>query len=283
MRFTVAVLAASLAFVAPAFAREAPAQATVQPADRFVVLEGGRNFRDVGGYRTADGHVVKRGVLYRSGSLGKLTPAGQQRLASLHIGQIVDLRTTSERSSDTFDLRGAYPGYWTREYDHSRGDTGKAAVPDMSSPTAASMKAMMMGVYKTLPKEQAPSYRELFARLETGAGPTVVNCTAGKDRTGIASALVLTALDVPYETVRQDFLLTNGAPGMDTLQANLPPPLAGLPADVVAPLVGVDGAYLDTAFAGLKQDYGSVENYLQTELGVGPAQIAALRARMLAK
>lgn len=283
IRFAAPLLALSLAFAAPTFAREAASQAVAeQGADRFVVLEGGRNFRDVGGYRTVDGHIVKRGVLYRSGSMGKLTSAGQQRLASLHISQIVDLRTTTERKSDTFDLRGAYPGYWARDYDHSQGDM-RSIFSDPANLTAERMTAMMAGAYRTMPKEQAPSYRELFARLESGEGATVVNCTAGKDRTGIASALVLTALGVPYETVRQDFLLTNGAPGMETLQANLSGPLASLPADVVAPIVGVDGSYLDTAFAQIRQDYGSVEGYLDKELGVGPQQIAALRARMLTK
>lgn len=283
MRFAVSLLAASLALAVPAWGREAPA-AAVQTADRFVVLDGGRNFRDLGGYRTADGHVVRRGLLYRSGSLGKLAPAGQQRLAQLHVARIVDLRTTTERASDTFDLKAAYgAGYWTRDYDHPRGDKARAA-PDMARATPESMKAMMLGAYRTLPRDQAPAYRQLFAELQTAApGPTVVNCTAGKDRTGVAAALVLTALGVPYETVRQDFLLTNGAPGMDTLQANLSPMMRDLPADVVAPVIGVDGAYIDTAFAQIRQDYGSVEGYLDKELGVGPRAIARLRARMLTR
>lgn len=287
MRFIVPLLAASLAIAAPAWA-EAPAALAAAPAagqaldSRFVALEGGRNFRDVGGYRTADGHVVKPGVLYRSGSLGKLTAAAQARLAQLHVRQIVDLRTTQERSRDTFDLRGAYgAGYWTRDYGHSLGNHGDRPALDPAKLTAASMTAMMTGAYRTFAREQAPSYRALFARLITGEGATVVNCTAGKDRTGIAAALVLTALGVPYETVRQDFLLTNGAPGMETLQGDISPMFGRLPPDVVAPLVGVEGVYLDTTFAQIRQDYDTVDAYLEKELGVGPAQVAALRARML--
>ena len=289
MRTAIALM--SLALAVPAWAGDAapvvapaPAQTTEQSTgtQRFVLLEGGRNFRDVGGYRTADGHVVKRDVLYRSGSLGNLTPSGQRRLAEMGVARIVDLRTTRERALDTFDLPSAYPGYWTRDYGMSMGDMG-SVFSDPANLTAAKMTAMMAGAYRRMPKEQAPSYRELFARLQDSSDPTVVNCTAGKDRTGIASALVLTALGVPYDTVRQDFLLSNGAPGMETLQANLSGPLARLPADVAAPIVGVDGSYLDSAFAQIRQDYGSVEGYLDKELGVGPQQIAALRARMLEK
>lgn len=282
-----AIALSLLTLTAPAWAGHAAPVAAHAPAQasesRFVLLDGGRNFRDVGGYRTADGHVVKSGVLYRSGSLGSLTPAGQETLRGLHIASVIDLRTTDERSHDSFDLRGAIgSGYWTRDYGMSLGEMG-SVFSDPTKLTAASMLAMMGHVYKTLPREQAPAYRELFARLEAGKGPLVVNCTAGKDRTGVAAALVLTALGVPYETVRRDFLLSNGAPGMESLQSSISSPLVKLPPEVAAPLIGVDGSYLDTAFAQIRQDYGSVEAYLQTELGVGPQEIARLKARMLEK
>ena len=287
-------LVSFLSLAVPAFAAApAPAvqQASAAPApvqqeaaqSRFVVLDGGRNFRDVGGYLTADGHRVKPGVLYRSGSLGSLTPAGQETLRGLHIVSEIDLRTTEERSHDTFDIRGAIgPGYWTRDYGMSMGNMA-SLFRDPAKLTADSMRQMMAGVYKTLPREQAPAYRELFAKLEAGKGPLVVNCTAGKDRTGVGTALVLTALGVPYETVRKDFLLSNGAPGMDSLAGAISSPLAKLPPDVVAPLIGVDGTYLDGAFAQIRQDYGSIDNYLEKELGVGPRERAQLRRQMLEK
>ena len=259
----------------------APAAASAAQ-DRFVLLEGGRNFRDVGGYRTADGQVVKSGLLYRSGSLGSLTARGQADLGALHVARIIDLRTTDERSRDSNDLRAAFGNrYWTRDYGMSLGDMRTHFDP--ARLTAEGMRTMMATAYRTMPKEQAPSYRVLFAELVSGTKPLVVNCTAGKDRTGIATALVLTALGVPYETVRQDFLLSNGAPGMDTLQSSLSPMMTRLPPEVAAPLIGVDGSYLDNAFAAMRQDYGSVEGFMEKELGVGPAQVAALRARMLAK
>jgi protein-tyrosine phosphatase len=279
------ILLAFLALLPAPVLAETP-QAVVQQAPsaaaRFIAVDGSRNFRDIGGYRTADGRTVKWGVMYRSGSLGKLTPAGQATLAKLRVASEIDLRTTEERARDTYDLRRAIPGYWARDYGMSLGATTQA-LPDFSKMTAAGARAMMIHVYRTLPREQAPAYREMFARLETQAGPLVLNCTAGKDRTGVGAALVLTALGVPYETVRQDFLLSNGAPGMDTLGADIAMPAVKLPAEVMAPVVGVESAYLDTAFAQIRQDYGSVEAYMQKELGVGPREIAVLKARMLDK
>ncbi|MBV1686570.1 tyrosine-protein phosphatase [Novosphingobium sp. G106] len=281
------LLLSAFALAAPALA-EVPAaapvaaQAPAQTYDsRFILLEGGRNFRDLGGLRTTDGHAVKPGLFYRGGPLGSLTEKGRADFAKLHVTRIVDLRTTEERSHDAYSQKDVWgQAYWTRDYGMSMGNMG-AMFSDPSKLTAENMRNMMVTAYRTMPKEQVPAYRELFASLVAGQGPVVVNCTAGKDRTGIGTALVLTALGVPYEAVRADYLLSNGAPGMNTLGAAISPGLARLPADVTAPLIGVDGAYLDATFAQLKQDYGSVEGFMQTQLGVGPKEIAAMRARML--
>lgn len=284
-----------LALTAPAFAEtaapvaahahdhaQASAHAPASPYDsRFVLLEGTRNFRDLGGLRTADGKTVKPGLFFRSGPLGSLSDKGKADFAKLHVARIVDLRTTAERGQDAYSQKVVFGDvYWTRDYAMSMGNMA-SVFADPSKLTAESVRQMMTGAYRTMPKEQAPAYRELFASLVAGNGPVVVNCTAGKDRTGIATALVLTALGVPYETVRQDFLLSNGAPGMETLGASISPMLARLPADVIAPLTGVDGAYLDAAFDQLRKDYGSVEGFLDRELQVGPEQIGRMRARML--
>lgn len=255
------------------------AAAPVRTAGRFVLLDGGRNFRDVGGYRAADGRTVRRGLLYRSGSLGRLTPAGEARLESLGIGTIIDLRSSEERASDTnARLTRAGMGYWARDYGFSQGNI-VALMRDPANHTPAAARAIMLQAYRDFPREQAPGYRELFARLAAGGrGAVVVNCSAGKDRTGLATALVLTALGVPYPVVRRDFMLSNGAPGMKSLAAAM---TGVLPPGAVRPLLGVEPAYLDAAFAEIRRDYGSVDGYLRRELGVGPAEIRRLKARML--
>jgi protein-tyrosine phosphatase len=263
-------------------AREAKPVAAAVAHQRFIVLDGGRNFRDVGGYRTVAGRSVRWGKLYRSGSLAYLTPKGIRDFDQLHATSIIDLRSTDERQRDPNNWQAASGhGYWSREY-----GMPMAALPssfgDPAKMTGEAARAMMAHTYRTLAQEQAPSYRELFARL-TGPqrGPVVVNCSAGKDRTGIATALVLTALGVPYATIKQDYLLSNGAYGMDSLKRDLSSPMAALAPDAAAALTGVDGSYLDATFASLRKQYGSVDNFLVSELGVGPRQIAILKARML--
>ena len=284
-------VASALLLATPGWAREAAPLAAVQSAgqERIIAIDGGHNFRDTGGYRTSSGRTVRRGVFYRSASMANLTPQGMAQLQALRIGSIIDLRSTQERRSDTSNwLAASGQGYWTRDY--SLDDTGFAAMfGDPSMLTADKVRSAMAQGYRTLPKALAPSYRELFARLIAGRGAVVVNCTAGKDRTGIGTALVLTALGVPYETVREDFLLSNRAiaaqfsrsangSGIDAKSAAA---MAALPREVTALLAGVDGPYLDAAFDQIRSDYGSVEGYLAKELGVGPREIAILRRRML--
>ncbi len=288
-------LRAALAFAAPIGAmllvpgadarptRHVAAVAVPAPQhERFIVLEGGRNFRDVGGYRTADGRSVRWGSLYRSGSLAHLTPKGISDFDHLKVTSIIDLRSTDERHLDPNNWQAASNhGYWSRDYSMGTGSM-PASFGDPAKMTGEAARAMMAGSYRSLAQQQAPSYRELFARLTGPArGPVVVNCSAGKDRTGIATALVLTALGVPYDTVKADYLLSNGAYGMDSLKRDLSSPMAALAPDAAAALAGVDGSYIDATFAALREQYGSVENFMARELGLGPRQIALLKARML--
>ncbi|HKX88266.1 MAG TPA: tyrosine-protein phosphatase, partial [Sphingopyxis sp.] len=130
---------------------------------------------------------------------------------------------------------------------------------------------------------QAASYRMLFDRLLTSDKAVIVNCTAGKDRTGLGVALVLSALGVPYETIMEDYLLSNTLLDADALRADagMNAAMSALPADVAKPLLGVERAYLDAAFEQIAKDYGSVDAYLAQELGVDAATRKRLSKRML--
>ncbi len=259
-------------------AQSAPKSAIIQPAGRFIPMDGGRNFRDIGGYRTADGHMVRWGLLYRSGSPGGLSPLGQAQLAQMRVTGIIDLRSTAERAGDKYKELKVLPGYWTRDYTLDMGGMmTKFATP--AGRTAAGATEIMRQGYVGLHREQAASYRELFARLLRPKGALMVNCTAGKDRTGLASALVLSALGVPYETVRADYLLSNDPASMASLSKSM----GFQSGEVGRVLAGVDGSYLDTSFAAIRKEYGSVNGYLAKELGVGAKERAHLRRLMLTR
>jgi protein-tyrosine phosphatase len=253
-------------------------------AERVVSLSGGQNFRDIGGYTGLKGKTVRWGQVFRAASMAGYTSVDQAMLKQIGVTSIIDLRSTAERKGDANPwMAGSGLGYWSRDYELSGGNFGGLASLDRSKITADMMRGIMIKGYQGFPKEQAPSYREMFARLIGKSAPLALNCTAGKDRTGLGTALILTALGVPYETVKADFLISNTAldvskPGADRMLKIVQ---SAMSPEVAAPLIGVEGQYLDAAFAQIRADYGSVETYLEKELGVGRAEIKALRKRLL--
>lgn len=281
-----AFLALLLLAPATAMAQHAPTAAQTDPATtktREIALAGGDNFRDVGGYRTKDGRSVVWGKLYRSASVGRYTAEDQALIRKLAVGSIIDLRSTRERQADkTPWMQGAGVGYWTRDYDLSGGNLG-ALFAKGAKFDAETMRGVMIQGYRGFPKEQAASYRKLFEQLLTSDKAVIVNCTAGKDRTGLGVALVLSALGAPYDAIMEDYLLSNTMLDMDALRADagMNAAMTALPADVAKPLLGVERAYLDAAFDQINKDYGSVDAYLAQELGVDAAAVKRLRQRML--
>lgn len=270
----------------PALADSAgtPAQtAAAQHGNRFTIVDGGRNFRDVGGYATSDGRQLRWGRLFRAGSLGSLTDNGRSTVGALNAAAIIDLRSTSERAGDRGDWLKAQAGYWTRDYGLGFGNLSKA-LSDPANAKPEVVRSMMAEGYRQAIDEQAPSYRELFLRLASRRGPVIVNCTAGKDRTGVAAALVLRSVGVPYATVREDFLLSNSAPGMDSLHKAMAGQAASagmsMSPEVMKLLVGVDGSYLDAAFDQIDRKYGSLDAYLTQRLGLSKSQIIAVRRNL---
>lgn len=251
---------------------------TVEKLERVVALEGGRNFRDLGGYETADGRRLKWGKLYRSGSMGGLTDAAYARLAELGVRFICDLRTSFEREEHPVDW-GRVPNlsYWTRDYQLSFGDMRKLFASGQLSVEDA--RAAMVKAYQHLPFEQAPSYTELFRRMAAGEAPLVFNCSAGKDRTGVAAALILSALGVPEETILEDFLLTNAT--LDRAMMMRRPQMSNMDAAVATVLLSVEPEYIHAALAAVREAHGSVPGYLEARLGVSADDLRSIEALFL--
>jgi len=252
-------------------------------AERVLPLQGGRNFRDLGGYVTADGRRVKWGSLYRSGSMAGLTTVDYEYLSKLGIKVVCDFRSTRERNAEPNKWQEfAKLSYWTRDYETGFGELRKLIE---SGPTAEQAKVAMMEGYRKLALEQAPAYREVFKRLAAGEVPLAFNCSAGKDRAGTAAAIILTALGVPRETVVADYALSDkvvdfkrafaadssGRSGM----------LARLSPAVVDAILSSDPDYIRAALDAIDAQYGSLEKYLQAELAISADDVQAIRALLL--
>src|SRR3546814_16317379 len=118
----------------------------------------------------------------------------------------------------------------------------------------------------------------MFSQLAAGELPMVINCTAGKDRTGVAAALVLTALDVPRDIIIEDYALSGELLAGQRFSENGGGMLSHMSADAVRAIMGSDPDYLATAFASLEQRHGGVEPYFRAFMGVGPDRCEERRA-----
>lgn len=259
------------------------------PHLRVLPLQGGRNFRDLGGYRTADGHQVKWGLLFRSGSMHGLTAADYAYLEGRGIRVVCDFRSTGERTAEPMSWpTDSAPGLHAPTVladDYSLMTSGAMPKGDMRSWDADQARTAMAATYPAMLSYFAPQYRRMFAELLAGHAPLAFNCSAGKDRTGVAAALLLTALGVPRETVIADYLLTNQTLDQSSLikgQSSGTAKLGGgIPSPVIAAFLTADRSYIEAALATMDAHAGGAMGYLRDEMQLSPQDIARLRGLYL--
>ena len=256
---------------------------------RLLPLEGGSNFRDLGGYRTADGKTVARGMLFRSGAMTGLTDADMAYLDQFGIRTIVDLRSNEE-----IDL---YPNHWASRsgIEVVNGDYSFAS---MISDDESADRSDMAELYPRLLARISGQIGTYFERALGEGAPMVVNCSAGQDRTGVVSALMLLLLGVPEPTVIEDYLLSTDfrrpvveQGGVDLAEAAKTNPFAALMLEFSKatphperpnPLVTPDGVpYLAFVLERIRDEYGSVEGYAEKALGMDAEDLAELRRKYL--
>ncbi|HJQ57813.1 MAG TPA: tyrosine-protein phosphatase [Vineibacter sp.] len=242
---------------------------------RVVLLEGGSNFRDLGGYRTGDGRTVRHGLVFRSAHLGGLTEIDRRALAALKVRTIVDLRGINEAAETPHAIAGVDVEIVPAAIEPKIGERLRAAIDDGSA-TPELIAGYMTEHYRDYPGRAVPAFRTLFTALSTASRrPLVFHCTAGKDRTGFAAALLLTILGVPWPTVIADYLHTNA---VWTGHVGRYPELD---APTRAALIEARADYLEAAFAALRQDHGEVEAFVETALGVDAAVRQRLQVELL--
>jgi protein-tyrosine phosphatase len=271
-------IAGGAAPVAAAPVEQSVVQSPVMP-QRVLGLRGAANFRDIGGYRTANGQSVRWGVVYRSNSLSGLTPADMARVQSLGLQSLIDFRTQTERQ--------AAPDRWAERpafvYESDKASPASSVGPIFAqAKTSADAKAAVAEFYTRMPDIYRREYAALFTELAKGGEPLVMHCTAGKDRTGVATALLLSVLGVPRDTVVTDYTLT--AKLLPTPPASLPgsgKTFSTLTPEACAALWDADPSYINAALDSVDKEYGSVDNYVTRGLGLGPDQLAAIRHNLL--
>ncbi|MFE3787013.1 tyrosine-protein phosphatase [Streptomyces goshikiensis] len=238
---------------------------------RHIEFERLHNFRDLGGYRTADGRTVAWGALYRADSLGKLSGADWERFLALDIRTVIDLRYPWE-----IEAKGRIPQahrftYANLSIEHRPYD--QAEIDPAVDPWR-----YLADRFAEVTEDGAAEIRQTIELIATGPGPAVFHCTSGKDRTGIIAALVLTLLEVPREEIVADFALTELATARLTADWHAANPGRTLrwPSYGRAP-----AALLSLVLADLTTRYGSPAGYLADRVGITAGTTARLRDRLL--
>ena len=244
-------------------------------------LASADNFRDVAGtgdgYPTSSGGRVRRGVFYRSNEL-QLSSADADFLSALGIAKVHDLRGQMEIEAHP-DV--AVPG---AEWHHVEiSGIPMELVSGLEDVEAA--ERVMRQVYDVFVRapEARAAYAELLTDLATGPLPQLFHCTAGKDRTGWAAALLLEIAGVDRATVVADYLLTNTVSSATRTKylALIAEHLGEDKKAVYEPTMVVEESFLQTAYDAVDELYGSVDAYLRDGLGLSGELVDALRARLV--
>jgi hypothetical protein len=240
--------------------------------DRHIALEGAVNFRDLGGYAAADGRTVRWRSLFRADDLSNLSRPDRAVVRQLGIATVIDLRSRSEVDNGRFPLDEIPVGF------HHLPLVTHLPSADQyrSSPDFLALH------YQDIARDAGPQIAlalSIVARRH--AHPVIVHCLAGKDRTGIMMALILSLLGVPDETIVEDYALS--AVAMDALKARMIANNPGARDFIEAVGEAALNARPDnivTLLAALRRQHGSVEAYAAAN-GAGPDVVAGLRDTLL--
>jgi protein-tyrosine phosphatase len=240
---------------------------------RHLNLAGASNFRDLGGYPGKDGRTVRWRQIFRSNHLGHLTNADIEAVRRLGLKSAFDFRGTQERVAAMCGL--AEIAVHSLPIEPTVVTALKERLAGHGALSSADALEVMRDSYRNYVRYNTSSFLALFAHLLEDRAPLVIHCTAGKDRTGFACALILHALGVPSDVIAEDYLLTNRFYRRD------PQASSDLPDDVRQVLGTVEASFLAAAFDAIGAEYGDLESYFSDGLGLGAGERAELAARYL--
>jgi protein-tyrosine phosphatase len=253
------------------------------------------NLRDLGGYKTTDSSIIRRSVLYRSNQLYHISTSDMQKLTALKWKNDFDLRTAQERSAKPDELPAgvhnvsldmladASEENWVKLGDLLNDPKRISTVAGGGTAEAITTMKQIYCDMVTLPSSKA-ALRQLFTSLaQNGSTPAVFHCSSGKDRTGWATAALLSILGVPRETIIKDFVRSNDYILPMNKKVIDDFVKAGGEPGIPPAIIGVKAEYLEASFKEVQRVYGSMERYFSEGLGIDAVKQKALRDLFLEK
>lgn len=248
---------------------------SVTSREQRLPLDGAINFRELGGYVTADGRRLRYGRVFRSDHLAELSDRDVQVLSTLGLRTICDLRAEGERAhrpnralpepAPTLHAIGFMP----------RG--GAELIAGVRALSVAQVEQQVQDIYRDMVRNQTATYARLFElMLADDAFPLLFHCTSGRDRTGFAAVLLLSALGVPRASIEADYLLS------DRYRRDLSFQMGeGVAPDIMQAVTRSHPAYLAALYEEMARGWGGVEHYLRDALNVSDAAREQLCGRLL--
>lgn len=243
------------------------------PEPNLPLLEGASNFRDLGGYLNLRGQRVRTGQVFRSDHLARLTAQDLARIDALGITHSLDFRGAGESAATPYELPGV-----TRvplSVEPTVIARMQALVAQGIVPTTEETVELMRETYRDFVEHNASVFGQFLRHLLEQPTPQVFHCTAGKDRTGFAAALLLSALDVDRDTIEHDYLLTNQRYRRDPRVEGQGHP------HVLQVLWQVQPAFLHAALDVIDTRHGGMSAYLQGPVGLETIHLRELQALLL--
>lgn len=244
--------------------------------ENHIALSGEENLRDLGGFIGYEGKRVLYRKLFRSGNLAHLTDADRDTLAFLGIEQLIDLRTTGEREEEPDRVAPEIIQHHLpliADVGRDSDDRGDIMARVLSKQLQA--QDYMLSSYRNIDSLKLTSWEKIFNLLEDNK-TTLWHCTAGKDRAGMTTALVLSSLGVDRSEIIADFMASNTylaeyiEQRVDQIEANYGEGTG----ELLRPMLSVQEAYLEAFFASIDEEYGNMEAFL-TAIGVDTAKMKA--------
>jgi len=252
---------------------------------RVVELEGGINFRDLGGYFNSQGKTVKWRKIMRCGHLANLSEHDLNVLEDIGVTQIHDFRRKEEQTrspscavrADFFEDYQIYIGDISRFWEFLfEGEL-----------TPESAHELVVNSYRSCIDLVIPAFSRFMREIVDNADhSSIFHCSAGKDRTGMAAALILSALDVPRETIVEDYLLTRQHYDSTQLIEIIERHLRDAKVDNwdrawLTPYVSVHQDNIEAFLDAIDDSYGSMQSYLTNALGLSEADLDSMRQQLL--
>lgn len=243
-------------------------------AKRLVRMEGALNFRDIGGYHTTDGREVKWGMIFRSADVSKLTEHDLRTLEQKRIHTVIDFRGKKEAA--------AAPDHILPNTDYTLCPAGSDSLPGIKEIAAKLKQDSFLTAFYSSTQYFGDRYRPMFQKLLNLPKDEAImyHCTGGRDRTGMATALILYVLGVPNEVIEADFVASNVylAPMQGRMYQGIAD-ASQMDVEQVKKAMALRPELLQTMFQAITLKYGSVDSFLQKELGVGEKEKQTLRKK----